>query len=177
MSTLKVDTIQHSGGTTAQTIDSTGRILTPARPAFCAKRINSGGGTGLSGHITLDTVVFNVGNCWDGTNKFQAPVAGIYLFTFTAFSSGDSSGSVQADNSNVKVYIEQDTDSSFGSPTMVATTYTYVNGTTGYFNISMSGLGSLAANEYARVNVASNYIYTSTSASNYAPTFTGCLIG
>ena len=34
MSKLSVNTIAHTGGTTAQTIDSTGRILTPARPAF-----------------------------------------------------------------------------------------------------------------------------------------------
>ena len=34
MSTLKVQEIQHTGGTTAQTIDSTGRILTPARPSI-----------------------------------------------------------------------------------------------------------------------------------------------
>ena len=35
-SELHVDAIKHSGGTSAMTIDSTGRILTPARPAFSA---------------------------------------------------------------------------------------------------------------------------------------------
>ena len=35
-STLKVNTIAHSGGTDALTIDSTGRVLTPARPMFYA---------------------------------------------------------------------------------------------------------------------------------------------
>ena len=176
MSTLKVDTIQHSGGTTAQTIDSTGRILTPSRPAFSVKRINSGGGTALSGHITFDTVTFNVGSCWDGTNKFQAPVAGIYFFSLTAFST-DSSGGGTDDSSAVKVYIEQDTDSSFGSPTMIATTYGFVSGADGFYNMSISGTASLAANEYVRVNVPTGNIYASTLASNYPPLFTGFLIG
>ena len=33
-SILGTQSIQHPNGTTAATIDSTGRILTPARPAF-----------------------------------------------------------------------------------------------------------------------------------------------
>tara|TARA_B100000287_G_scaffold401167_1_gene420980 strand:+ start:406 stop:936 length:531 start_codon:yes stop_codon:yes gene_type:complete len=174
-STIKVDNIAHSGGTTGMTINSDGRVLTPARPAFSVTRYGASGGTGLSGHITFDTVTFNIGSCWDGTNKFQAPVAGIYFFSLTAFTSNGNA--VQADNSDIKLYIEQDTDSSFGSPTTLASGYTYLNGTTGYFNVSISGAASLAANEYVRVNCASGNIYTSTEASNYPPKFTGFLIG
>ena len=33
-SILKVNEIQHTGGTTALTVDTNGRLLTPARPAF-----------------------------------------------------------------------------------------------------------------------------------------------
>jgi hypothetical protein len=172
---LQVDNIKHSGGTTAQTIDSSGRVTTPARPAFSVTRYGASSGVGLSGHITFDTVTFNVGSCWDGTNKFQAPVAGIYFFSLTAFTSNGNA--VQADNSDIKLYIEQDTDSSFGSPTMLASGYTYLSGTTGYFNISISGAASLAANEYVRVNCASGNIYTNTEASKYPPKFTGFLIG
>ena len=41
-SILKVDTIQNvSTGTTAMTIDSTGRVLTAARPAFSARTNNA----------------------------------------------------------------------------------------------------------------------------------------
>ena len=40
-SILGIDTIQHQSGTTAMTIDSTGRVLTPARPAFSAKTVNN----------------------------------------------------------------------------------------------------------------------------------------
>ena len=176
MSTLKVQEIQHTGGTTAQTIDSSGRILTPARPAFSVKRINSGGGTDLSGHITFDTVTVNVGSCWDGTNKFQAPIAGVYFFSFVGFTCS-SGGNAQADTTAIKAYIEQDTDSSFGSPSMVASTYTYINGTAGFFNVACSGVASLVANEYVRVNIGTGHIYTSTLASHYPPIFSGFLIG
>lgn len=155
---------------------SGGAVLMPNKPAFSAKRINSGGGIALSGHIRFDTVTFNVGSCWDGTNKFQAPVAGIYFFSLTAFST-DSGGGGTDDSSAVKVYIEQDTDSSFGSPTMIATTYGFVSGADGFYNMSISGTASLSVNEYVRVNVPTGYIYTNTLASNYPPLFTGFLIG
>ena len=176
-SILKVNTIQDAtNSNTAMSIDSTGRILTPARPAFSVKKVNSGGGASLNGHITFDTVTFNVGSGWDGTNKFQAPIAGIYSFSLNAFTANNSGG-VLADGNEVKVYLEQDTDSSFGSPTVFGITYTYLSGTAGFFNVSMSGLASLSANEYVRVNVASGYIYTSTAASNISPIFSGYLLG
>ena len=41
MSTLKLSNIQALNGTTAQTIDSSGRITTPARPAFRATMAGS----------------------------------------------------------------------------------------------------------------------------------------
>ena len=40
-SELHVDAIKHSGGTSAMTIDSSGRVKTPARPTFRARRINT----------------------------------------------------------------------------------------------------------------------------------------
>ena len=71
MSTLKVDTIQHSGGTTAQTIDSTGRILTPARPAFHAHDASGAAHIELTHNtwqvVPFDTTSINTGghyNTW-----------------------------------------------------------------------------------------------------------------
>ena len=52
VSKLEVDTIAHSGGTTGMTIDSTGRILTPARPAFRA-RLTTGSGGGSNGTLVF----------------------------------------------------------------------------------------------------------------------------
>ena len=41
MSNLLVQNIKHTNGTTAQTVDSSGRVTTPARPAFSIKTINN----------------------------------------------------------------------------------------------------------------------------------------
>ena len=79
-STLKVNTIQHSGGTTALTMDSTGRILTPARPAFRAQKTSSQTATGNNELVTWDTVGINTGNHF-GSNVFTAPIAGLYTFS------------------------------------------------------------------------------------------------
>ena len=60
---------------------------------------------------------------------------------------------------------------------MIATTYGFVSGADGFYNMSISGTASLSVNEYVRVNVPTGYIYTNTLASNYPPLFTGFLIG
>ena len=75
MSKLSVNTIAHTGGTTAQTIDSSGRILTPARPAFRAYlNANSGQSdwtfsTGTQGNIVFDVEDFDVGGNYDTTGQ------------------------------------------------------------------------------------------------------------
>ena len=55
MSTLNVSNIANPNGTTAMAIDSTGRILTPARPAFRARLAGSTQATGVTGNIVFDT--------------------------------------------------------------------------------------------------------------------------
>ena len=87
MSTLAVDTIQDTTGNTAMTIDSNGRILTPARPAFRA----SHGSTNIpANNIIICTNVaaadgnFNIGGHYSTTTgRFTVPIAGIYQFSIT----------------------------------------------------------------------------------------------
>ena len=84
-STLNVDQIGHStSGTTALTIDSSGRIVTPARPAF---RVH--GTAAVWNDLTsntklsqLTTVEYNIGSHYDTSSyEFTAPIAGLYHFS------------------------------------------------------------------------------------------------
>ena len=84
-SELGVQTIQHTNGTDAMTIDSTGRILTPARPAFKATLSADSAQTTSSGWVTVpwNTASINVGGSFNTSNyTFTTPVAGIYLFSY-----------------------------------------------------------------------------------------------
>tara|TARA_X000000950_G_C13462542_1_gene476481 strand:- start:55 stop:576 length:522 start_codon:yes stop_codon:yes gene_type:complete len=84
-STLKVNTIAHSGGTNAITIDSTGRILTPARPAFSVKRNGNQGISNNSGtKIEWNEERFDIGGNFDHTTNyyFTAPITGIYQLQY-----------------------------------------------------------------------------------------------
>ena len=82
MSKLLVDSIgpKDASNTTAMTIDSTGSVLTPARPAWSVYNTTSGWIT--TTHNSTEVLVWNaedfdIGNNFGG-NKFTCPVAGIY---------------------------------------------------------------------------------------------------
>jgi len=80
MSNLLVQNIKHTNGTTAMTVDSSGRVLTPARPMFYAKGANTSG-VSSTNNIILTATDFNVGNHYStSTGIFTAPIAGFYMF-------------------------------------------------------------------------------------------------
>ena len=89
MSNLLVQNIKHTNGTTAQTIDSNGRVTTPVRPFFEVRK--SGNQTGITSTsndnavvITFNVVGSNVGAHFDTSNsRFVAPVTGVYQFNFS----------------------------------------------------------------------------------------------
>tara|TARA_Y100000289_G_scaffold64959_1_gene77680 strand:- start:58 stop:549 length:492 start_codon:yes stop_codon:yes gene_type:complete len=86
-STLKVNTIQHTGGTSALTIDSTGRVLTPARPMFYA---TMSAGTAANNVVKFDIIEVNVGSCYSAaTGRFTSSVTGHYFFSFNVLSDND----------------------------------------------------------------------------------------
>ena len=87
-SIIGVETLQHTNGTTAATIDSSGRVSTPARPSF--KAYADDGWIGISGNtdtvFAFDHTEHNVGSHYStGTKKFTCPVDGLYVFTAQAY--------------------------------------------------------------------------------------------
>jgi len=93
-SVLKVDNIQNSSGTSAVSIDSSGRISTPARPAFS---VHGSASTWFSlttastwQTITgFDTERYDIGGNYNtSTAEFTVPVDGIYMLTLRGWLEG-----------------------------------------------------------------------------------------
>ena len=88
-----------SGGNTALTIDSSGRVLAPANPKFSV-RLNTGTGSQdytstATSNVPLDTEDFDVGSCVaisgsgvSAVATFTAPIAGYYQFNLVVQFSG-----------------------------------------------------------------------------------------
>ena len=160
-STLKVNTIQHTGGTTGMTIDSSGRVTTSTnRPAFVARR-TSGSSTGI---ITFDTVLLNQGSHYDNSNgRFTAPIAGLYSFSFNVLS--DHNGANQYFGTSLlingsdyaKVQNRTEDDNDFGG--------------------TMSIIASLSASDYVEVSQNNVNAYGTSSSSENLTWFCGYLIG
>ena len=169
-SILGIDTIQHQSGTTAMTIDSTGRVTTPARPSFAAHLsadIAYGSADAYQKLIFNSTHHNEGGHYSTSTGKFTAPVTGIYFLSAV-------------------VYI-------YSVP--VAEMKFYINGSSLYrFAVNSKGDGSvnpngssgsviaqLTAGDYVELYVmatATGTIYKGDGSTQEVATFwSGCLIG
>ena len=81
---INVATLKSSGGTTAMTIDSSGRVLQPAIPRFSARMQGSGMSSNSQSWTTMvfDNTLVNNGSCYNtSTGEFTAPIAGDYWFS------------------------------------------------------------------------------------------------
>ena len=92
MSKLQVETISHTNNTTAQTIDSSGRILTPARPVLLAQgNVNDNVVYANSADINFATSGIGFGEFTQGgmslvnNTQFTVPVTGLYQFQCSVY--------------------------------------------------------------------------------------------
>jgi len=162
-SILKVSEIQDpTNGNTALTVDSNGRILTPARPNFRA--IGNTNSFATTSPIPFPSVQHNIGSHFStSSNSFTVPIAGVYSFHahigYVAVTSNAGNGQVDIRvNNTAKAY-----------------SYTNLPAASGYIPCSVSLLIELAVNDVVKVQ------FNATNASYYGGgvecQFSGYLVG
>jgi len=167
-SEIGVQTIQHTNGTDAMTIDSSGRVQTPARPAFNAYRNASLNVETSRTTIVFDTVQNNQGSHYStSTGVFTAPVAGLYFFSAGMSIGG---GITESRYFNMDLFLNNNTAVLTGRGHAINT-----SGTT-YAGQSVAGAVEMAANDTMRVRAEcenSQAFYVA----DRAVYFTGFLVG
>ena len=97
-SIIKVDQIQNAAGTTGLTIDSSGRVLQPAKPCFTATLTN--GDISATNDLVFNNEVFDIGgNYSTSTGKFTAPITGIYWLAWNI------TFNAQSGNKQIEIYV------------------------------------------------------------------------
>lgn len=155
-SILKVSEIQDPTGNSALTVDSSGRILTPARPAFSAR--GSGGWTSVadSNEITiiLNTADINIGGHFDtSTYKFVAPIAGLYqvqAMTYVRNNSGTMSDSGSYGYTRIRK-----SGSAGSEATTLSSIHGYTNAPDNDQTHPIHGIVNMAANDYLTLHLSS----------------------
>tara|TARA_R100000700_G_scaffold6397_1_gene10000 strand:+ start:238 stop:741 length:504 start_codon:yes stop_codon:yes gene_type:complete len=102
VSTLKVQTIQHTNGTSGMTIDSGGRVNMPKIPCCMARLTTSNAQDGSNPYtstgvdVRFDSILLNQGSCYsESTGRFVAPVAGIYAAECQFLANNSASTNIQ----------------------------------------------------------------------------------
>ena len=161
-----VQSVKYDASTTAMTIDSTGRVLQPNKPAF-AIRLQSTSSTDFTSGVTLagstyyqsSTLEEQGGSNFNVSNgRFVAPVTGFYFFHF---------GGRFDSFSGSYLYVTLEGSKQIGRylSSLQAT----------YLNPTVSGACQLDANEYINVVVTSNG--DSSVSINSDSYFSGFMIG
>ena len=154
-STLKVNTIAHSGGTNAMTIDSTGRVLLPQLPIASVTLTTSNTQDGTHPYTTsgadilFDRATINRGNVYTASDgRFTAPITGLYRFNYNILKDDDAGGNV----TYFHVYKN-------GSAYSEAGGSGYDQATTQYGMISQECYVPLNATDYITLRMVSGAVY------------------
>jgi len=165
-STLKVNEIQHTNGTSALTIDSGGLIL-PKVPSFEAIKTGSQTLTNATWtKITFQTESYDIGSHFDLTNsKFQPTVAGYYqlnvlLYYGSGINTAIRSTIYKNGAEHRKIAVLYHTDASLDDYGIAGTCIVEANGTTDYFEIYgwASGTATVNGDLYGRETVISGHL-------------------
>jgi hypothetical protein len=156
----------NSAGTERMRIDASGRVTTPYQPAFRAVASASTNYSTSGVKITVyDTAVLNTGSHYNAsTQRFTAPVAGVYIFTARAWA-------LQGNTTEAGIQI---TINGVGRGTL-----RIGSSRDGYSTLQPMTYVSLAAGDYAEVYTetasATGQIHTSAGEQNSM--FAGYLLG
>ena len=168
-SILKVNTIQDAtNSNTAMSIDSTGRILTPARPSWFAYTTSHVTSTG---NIVFDTAVYNVGSHYDTSNgRFTAPLTGVYMIAFKCLITTPNN------STSVKLYIDGNQYAGTSQEAANMGTYGKLAGQSAGYYVGQGGtvLVQMTAGEYA--NMYATIAGDADLHSGYT-SWAGCLLG
>ena len=170
-SILKVSEIQDpTNSNTALSIDTSGRILTPARPSFLCRPTSTLSQT-TSGWRTLDfaTVDHDIGSNLHADGYFVAPVDGVYHFDFGTRLDGINSGFT------IIALAHNNTGTSPSDSALYRSTYHIIGSpSSNYHSLNTSTTIQLSANDTVVTWVYS----TDTSWSVHAQSsFSGFLVG
>ena len=150
MSTLKVQNIQHTNGTSGITISSGGVITLPQIPCCYVQLTTSNAQDTSNPYTTLDTdirfddIILNQGSCYsESTGRFTVPVAGVYEAKFMLTTSDNTT-----DDHNIKMY---------KSGVHVSSGFNAINST--YAPVTSFYLSDCAVGDYFTVRLASGDIF------------------
>lgn len=167
-STLKVNTIQHTGGTTGMTIDSSGRVFRPVLPAWRLQLAGTQNISANSAVVTWDNSgtagCFIQGGCTLSSGVVTVPVAGVYQINT----------SVRKQNINgtyIEVYMRINTSSSHRGYHIIG------NPDDTYHSISASQVFKLAANDTVDILVNAQGENSWLVAGGSLSSFSGAMIG
>lgn len=153
------------------TLDSSGRVITPNQTAFIAGIASGSDASYTTGQfLAFNTTNLNIGSAFNtSTNKFTAPVAGLYQFTYGLYltNSGGATANMQACINVNGSYPGFAGSDAYG--VMTATP-----NSTGTIEFTTTVLLYLSANDVVGVSNRSSNVLRVYQGHTF---FTGCLLG